>query len=93
VFFDEYVVTILHLEEITMSRLPKLRKTRVEIIGQIASLEEKRRGSVIRQFVKLKTENKDVFVDDLAIRRHMIPVHPPTSPAPATPLFPLVEEI
>jgi hypothetical protein len=61
VFFDEYVVTILHLEEITMSRLPKLRKTRVEIIGQIASLEEKRRGSVIRQFVKLKTENKDVF--------------------------------
>jgi hypothetical protein len=61
VFFDEYVVTILHLEEITMPRLPKLRKTRVEIIGQIASLEEKRRGSVIRQFVKLKTENKDVF--------------------------------
>jgi hypothetical protein len=37
-----------------MSKLPKLRKQRQEILGHIASLEEMHRGSVIRQFLKVK---------------------------------------
>jgi hypothetical protein len=37
-----------------MSQLPKLRKQRQEILGHIVFIEEMRRGSVTRQFLKIK---------------------------------------
>lgn len=37
-----------------MPILSKLRQTRQEIFTQIASIEEMRRGSVVRQFLKIK---------------------------------------
>jgi len=41
-----------------MSHLPKLRQARAELLGHIASLEEMRRGSVIRQFVKVRLKGQ-----------------------------------
>ena len=41
-----------------MSVLQKLRQTRQEILAQIALIEEMRRGSVIRQFLKIKLKGK-----------------------------------
>jgi len=40
-----------------MSRLPKLRQTRSELLRHIGSLEERRRGSVIRQFLKIRRKD------------------------------------
>jgi hypothetical protein len=37
-----------------MSKLPKLSKQRQEILGHIGSIEEMRRGSVTRQFFRVK---------------------------------------
>jgi hypothetical protein len=37
-----------------MSRLPKLRQTRAELLRHIGSLEKMRRGSVIHQFHKIR---------------------------------------
>ena len=41
-----------------MSVLSKLRQTRQDILTQIALIEEMRRGSVIRQFLKIKLKGK-----------------------------------
>ncbi len=41
-----------------MSVLSKLRQARQDILAQIALLEEMRRGSVIRQFLKIKLKGK-----------------------------------
>jgi hypothetical protein len=41
-----------------MSKLSRLRQSRREILGHIASIEEMRRGSVVRQFFKVKTNGK-----------------------------------
>ena len=41
-----------------MSVLTKLGQARQEILAQIALLEEMRRGSVIRQFLKIKLKGK-----------------------------------
>ena len=41
-----------------MSRLPKLRSVRQEILGHISAIEEMRRGSVVRQFVKVKLKSQ-----------------------------------
>lgn len=41
-----------------MSMLSRLRQARQEILAQIALLEEMRRGSVIRQFLKIKLKGK-----------------------------------
>lgn len=41
-----------------MSVLQKLRQARQEILAQIALIEEMRRGSVIRQFLKIKLKGK-----------------------------------
>ena len=41
-----------------MSLLLKLRQARQDILAQIALLEEMRRGSVIRQFLKTKLKGK-----------------------------------
>jgi hypothetical protein len=45
-----------------MSQLPKLRKIRQDILGHIGSIEEMRRGSVIRQFFKTKRRELNVPV-------------------------------
>lgn len=37
-----------------MSRLPKLRQTRAELLRHIGSLEKMRRGSVVHQFHKIR---------------------------------------
>jgi hypothetical protein len=37
-----------------MSRLPKLRQSRADLLRHIGAIEEMRRGSVTRQFVKVK---------------------------------------
>ena len=52
-----------------MSLLSKLRETRQDILAQIALLEEMRRGSVIRQFlkVKLKGKRKPIFSGPYAL--------------------------
>lgn len=52
-----------------MSLLQKLRQKRQEILSQIALLEEMRRGSVIRQFlkVKLKGKKKPIFCGPYAL--------------------------
>jgi hypothetical protein len=41
-----------------MSAFQKLRKARQEILAQIALIEEMRRGSVVRQFLKVKLKGK-----------------------------------
>ncbi len=41
-----------------LTRLSRLRHDRLEILGRIASIEEMRRGSVVRQFVKIKQRGK-----------------------------------
>jgi hypothetical protein len=41
-----------------MSLLSKLREARQDILAQIALLEEMRRGSVIRQFLKIRLKGK-----------------------------------
>jgi hypothetical protein len=41
-----------------MSVIQKLRQARQEILSQIALIEEMRRGSVIRQFLKIKLKGK-----------------------------------
>ena len=41
-----------------MSVLSKLRDARQDILAQIALIEEMRRGSVIRQFLKIKLKGK-----------------------------------
>ncbi len=41
-----------------MSILQKLRQKRQEILWQISLIEEMRRGSVIRQFLKIKLKGK-----------------------------------
>jgi len=38
----------------SVSKLSRLRKNRLEILDRMASIEEMRRGSVIRQFFKIK---------------------------------------
>jgi hypothetical protein len=40
-----------------MSRLPKLRQTRSELLLHIGALEEMRRGSVTRQFLKVRRQD------------------------------------
>lgn len=52
-----------------MSMLSKLRQTRQQILTQIASIEEMRRGSVIRQFlkVKLKGQRKPILSGPYAL--------------------------
>jgi hypothetical protein len=41
-----------------MPKLPKLRQLRQELLGHIFSIEEMRRGSVIRQFLKLRLKGQ-----------------------------------
>lgn len=41
-----------------MSVLQRLRQARQEILGQIALIEEMRRGSIIRQFLKIRLKGK-----------------------------------
>ncbi len=41
-----------------MSKLSRLHQSRRAILGHIASIEEMRRGSVIRQFFKVKQKGK-----------------------------------
>jgi len=41
-----------------MSRLPKLRALRQELLGHISAIEEMRRGSVVRQFLKVKLKGR-----------------------------------
>lgn len=41
-----------------MIRLQRLREARQKILGQISLIEEMRRGSVIRQFLKVKLKGK-----------------------------------
>lgn len=41
-----------------MSRLPKLRAVRQEILGLISAIEQMRRGSVVRQFLKVKLKGR-----------------------------------
>ena len=41
-----------------MTMLQKLREARQEILGQISLIEEMRRGSVIRQFIKIRLKGK-----------------------------------
>jgi hypothetical protein len=41
-----------------MSCLPKLRAVRQEILGHISGIEEMRRGSVVRQFLKVKLKGR-----------------------------------
>jgi hypothetical protein len=41
-----------------MPKLPKLRKARQDTLAQISLIEEMRRGSVTRQFIKSKTKSK-----------------------------------
>jgi len=52
-----------------MSLLSKLRQARQDILAQIALLEEMRRGSVIRQFLKvqLKGKRKPIFSGPYAL--------------------------
>jgi len=45
-----------------MSQLARLRKLRQELLGHIGSIEEMRRGSVIRQFFKTKRRELNVPV-------------------------------
>jgi len=45
-----------------MSQLAKLRKLRQELLDHIGSIEEMRRGSVIRQFFKTKRRELNVPV-------------------------------
>jgi len=45
-----------------MSQIAKLRKLRQELLGHIGSIEEMRRGSVIRQFFKTKRKLLNVPV-------------------------------
>lgn len=40
-----------------MPGLPQLRKTRADLLRHIGSIEEMRRGSVVRQFLKVKRQN------------------------------------
>ncbi len=41
-----------------MSQLPKLRALRLELLGHICSIELMRRGSVVRQFLKVKLKGR-----------------------------------
>ena len=41
-----------------MSRLPKLRSLRQELLGHISAIGEMRRGSVVRQFLKVKLKGR-----------------------------------
>jgi len=41
-----------------MSRLTKLRALRQELLGHLSAVEEMRRGSVIRQFLKVKLKSQ-----------------------------------
>jgi len=52
-----------------MPMFSKLRQTRQQILAQIATIEEMRRGSVIRQFlkVKLKGQRKPVLSGPYAL--------------------------
>ena len=52
-----------------MSVLSKLRRARLDILGQIALIEEMRRGSVIRQFLKirLKGQQEPIFSGPYAL--------------------------
>ena len=52
-----------------MPKLPKLRKARQETLAQIALLEEMRRGSVTRQYVKSKSQSntEPVFTGPYAL--------------------------
>jgi hypothetical protein len=52
-----------------MSQLPKLRRHRQDILGHIASIEEMRRGSVTRQFFKIKRQGMagEVFIGPYAL--------------------------
>jgi hypothetical protein len=52
-----------------MSRLPKLRQTRAALLRDITSLEEMRRGSVVRQFFRVKRPSspEPVFVGPYAL--------------------------
>ena len=52
-----------------MSMLSKLRQARQQILAQIVTLEEMRRGSVIRQFlkVKLKGQRKPILSGPYAL--------------------------
>jgi len=45
-----------------MSRLPKLRQTRADLLRHIGSIEEMRRGSVIRQFLKVRRKDRSAPV-------------------------------
>jgi hypothetical protein len=52
-----------------MSRLPWLRQARADLLRHIASLEEMRRGSVLRQFFKVRRRSSPdpVFVGPYAL--------------------------
>jgi hypothetical protein len=41
-----------------MPKLPELRQVRQELLGHISAIEEMRRGSVIRQFLKLRLKGQ-----------------------------------
>jgi hypothetical protein len=47
-----------------MSHLPQLRRARADLLRHISSIEEMRRGSVIRQFLKAKRPDaeEEVFI-------------------------------
>ena len=41
-----------------MPKLPELRQLRQELLGHISAIEEMRRGSVVRQFLKLRIKGQ-----------------------------------
>jgi hypothetical protein len=41
-----------------MPKLPQLRQLREELLGHISAIEDMRRGSVIRQFLKLRLKGQ-----------------------------------
>ena len=45
-----------------MSRLPKLRQHRADLLRHIGAIEEMRRGSVTRQFLKVKRPDSEESV-------------------------------
>jgi len=41
-----------------MAKLPQLRQLRRELLGHISAIEEMRRGSVVRQFLRLRLKGQ-----------------------------------
>jgi len=41
-----------------MPKLPELRQLRQELLGHISAIEQMRRGSIVRQFLKLRLKGQ-----------------------------------